>query len=362
MASTIAQSPGGEAYPAEVQSAHAAAGHSAVTVGAARGGAGGHTVSHTAAAQAVSGASTGTRHALSAHATAAHAVVAAHAVAAHAAAHTPLAHAPVATAIHRTSVPGPSFAQELQMWAANWQPVIGILFFVALICIFVAHAEGDAAREAAAHQAHLRTVGHVQGHRRRRRREGGAAGDRRVPARPQVLPRARGEGAEGNPPARAAGHGQDAAREGRRERVRRAVLRAVGGVVRGDVRGPRRRAHPPAVRDRAQARTGDHLHRRARRRRRPPRHGHLRREGPDAQPAAGGDGRLRLERAGGGDRRLEPARQARPRAAAPGTLRPPGVRRAPRRQRPYRRARSAHARQADGATSTCRWSPSRRAA
>ncbi len=54
--------------------------------------------------------------------------------------------------------------------------------------------------------------------------------------------------------------------------------------------------------------------------------GHLRREGPDAQPAARGDGRVRLERARGRDRGLEPAREARPGAAAPGALRPPGVR------------------------------------
>ena len=54
--------------------------------------------------------------------------------------------------------------------------------------------------------------------------------------------------------------------------------------------------------------------------------GHLRREGPDAQPAAGRDGRLRLERPPRRDRRLEPARQARPGAAAPRPLRPPDLR------------------------------------
>ena len=75
------------------------------------------------------------------------------------------------------------------------------------------------------------------------------------------------------------------------------VLLAVGGLVRRDVRRPRRRAHPAPVRDRAQARAGDHLHRRARRRRRPPRLGHLRRARPDAQPAAGRDGRLHRARA-----------------------------------------------------------------
>ena len=76
------------------------------------------------------------------------------------------------------------------------------------------------------------------------------------------------------------------------------------------------------------------------------------REGPDAQPAAGRDGRLLLERAGRRDRGVEPAREARPGAAAPGALRPPGVRRAAGRQGPLGRARSAHARQAARATST----------
>ena len=76
------------------------------------------------------------------------------------------------------------------------------------------------------------------------------------------------------------------------------VLRPVGGLLRRDVRRPRGGADQAPVRRRPQPRTGDHLHRRARRRRRAPRHGHLGREGPDAQPAAGRDGRLRLQRAG----------------------------------------------------------------
>ncbi len=45
------------------------------------------------------------------------------------------------------------------------------------------------------------------------------------------------------------------------------------------------------------------------------------------------------QRAGRRDRRVEPAREARPGAAAPGPLRPPDVRRAARRQGPPRRAR-----------------------
>ena len=52
---------------------------------------------------------------------------------------------------------------------------------------------------------------------------------------------------------------------------------------------------------------------------------HLAREGPDAQPAAGRDGRLRGPRRPDRDRRLEPRRRPRPGAAAPGPLRPPGA-------------------------------------
>ena len=46
------------------------------------------------------------------------------------------------------------------------------------------------------------------------------------------------------------------------------------------------------------------------------------------------------------DRRLQPAGEARPRAAAPRALRPPGVRRAARRQGPRRDPRGAHPQQA----------------
>ena len=254
------------------------------------------------------------------------------------------------TARHARAGPGarPPWPRKSRTSRCNWEPVIAILFFAALIFMMwrmlkvMPRIKPQRIKPSSDQSVTLR------GHRGRGRREGGAAGDRRVPARPEAVPGARREGAEGDPAARAAGHGQDAAGEGGGERVGRAVLRAVGGVVRGDVRGPRRGAHPPPVRDRAQARTGDHLHRRARRGRRPARDGHLGREGPDAEPAAGGDGRLRLERAGGGDRGVEPARQARPRAAAPGSLRPPGVRRAAGRQRPPGRPAGAHARQAAG--------------
>ena len=75
---------------------------------------------------------------------------------------------------------------------------------------------------------------------------------------------------------------------------------------------------------------GDHLHRRARRDRAAARLRPLAREGPDAQPAAGRDGRLRGPRRPDRDRGLQPRRRPRPGAAAPGPLRPPGAGRRPR--------------------------------
>ena len=123
------------------------------------------------------------------------------------------------------------------------------------------------------------------------------------------------------------GHRQDAARQGGRERVRGQLLLPERLVVRRDVERPRRRPDPAPVPDGAQEPARDHLHRRARRRRPPPRQ---RRPGrrqpgarPDAQPAAGRDGRLRRERPAGDHRRLEPARRARHRAPAPRPVRPP---------------------------------------
>ena len=133
-------------------------------------------------------------------------------------------------------------------------------------------------------------------------------------------------GAEGDPSARAAGNRQDAAGQGGRPRVRGAVLQPVGLLVRRDVRRPGRRADPAAVQAGARQRPGDHLHRRARRGRRPSRLRHLGRARPDAEPATGRDGRLRRPRQRHRDGGLEHAREARQGAAAPGPLRPPGVR------------------------------------
>ena len=158
--------------------------------------------------------------------------------------------------------------------------------------------------------------------------------------------------AEGHPAPRPARHRQDAAGQGGRQRVRREVLLAVGGRVRGDVRRPRRRAHPAPVRDRARQPPGDHLHRRDRRGRRRARLGQQLRARADAQPAAGRDGRLQQLRRPRRDRGLEPARQARPGAAAPRPLRPPDLR-LPARRRPAARRSCACTPRASRSARTC---------
>jgi cell division protease FtsH len=101
------------------------AGGSALSQAAGHGSAG-----HAADAHAAAGRTVG------AHAAVAHAAVA-HAAAAHATAvHGAAAHAAVAHAVRvlpPAAVPGPSFAQEVQSFALNWEPVIAILFFSALV-------------------------------------------------------------------------------------------------------------------------------------------------------------------------------------------------------------------------------------
>ncbi|MHB8243044.1 MAG: AAA family ATPase, partial [Solirubrobacteraceae bacterium] len=63
------------------------------------------------------------------HVTATH--TAAHAVAKHAV----VAHAAVHSTVPASAVPHTSFAQEVQNWAYNWEPVIAIVFFLALIML-----------------------------------------------------------------------------------------------------------------------------------------------------------------------------------------------------------------------------------
>ncbi|CAA9477466.1 MAG: Cell division protein FtsH, partial [uncultured Solirubrobacteraceae bacterium] len=211
----------------------------------------------------------------------------------------------------------------------------------------VADDEADAADEARGDQAERELGDGLARRRRRRRGEGGARGGRRVPQGPGALPPPGRDRPEGHPAPRPARHRQDAARQGRRAGVRRALLLAVGRRVRGDVRGPRRRAHPASLRDRPQARAGDHLHRRARRGGRRPRVGHGLRARADAQPAPGRDGRVQHARPARGHRRLQPAREARSRAPAPRPLRPPDLRLAARRGWPRGDPRRPHAHEAD---------------
>ena len=169
---------------------------------------------------------------------------------------------------------------------------------------------------------------------------------------PKRFDEARREGAEGHPAPRPARHRQDAAGQGRRARVGREVLLAVGRRVRRDVRRPRRRPHPAAVREARKDAPGDHLHRRDRRRRRRARLGQQLRARADAQPAAGRDGRLQHDRRPRRDRRVQPAREARPGAAAPGPLRPPDLRLPARRRGPRGDPGGPHPQQAARPTST----------
>ena len=217
-----------------------------------------------------------------------------------------------------------------------WGPIV----FMALIVFFLWRTmqlmPKTKPQEIKPDSARLDQVGR---RRRRRRGQGRAAGGRRLPARPEALQGARRQGPQGHPPARPARHGQDAAGQGGRQRVRRAVLRPVGVELRRDVRRPRRRAHPAAVRAR-----------RASTRRRS---SSSTRSTPSA-PVRGSDNNSEREqtlnqllvemdgfaatRRARRDRRVQPAREARPGAAAPRPLRPPDPRLAARRQRAARRS------------------------
>ena len=116
--------------------------------------------------------------------------------------------------------------------------------------------------------------------------------------------------------------------------------------LRRDVRGRRRLARARPVRAGQEERALHHLHRRDRRRRPPPRRRpgrRPRRARADAEPAPGGDGRLREQRRRHPDRGHQPSGRARPRAAAPGPLRPPRGGLAARRARPRGHPAGAHA-------------------
>ncbi len=212
--------------------------------------------------------------------------------------------------------------------------------------------EGHAVRQVQG-QAALRRLpeDHLPGRRGRRRGRRGAPRDQGVPREPEEVPGARGPDPEGRAALRAPRHGQDAARARRRRRGGRPVLLHLGLGLRRDVR--RGRCLPRARPLRAgQAELAlHHLHGRDRRRRPPPRRRHgrrARRARADAQPAPGRDGRLHLDGQHHHDRGHEPARHPRPRAPAPGPLRPPDRRGPPGPQGPRAHPRRPHARQAAG--------------
>jgi cell division protease FtsH len=84
-------------------------------------------VSAEGSAQAATPAAQSAAHAAAGHAAATHASTA----------HAALvgAHAHAVTHAAAPAVPGPSFTQEIQNWALQWEPVIAILFFTALILV-----------------------------------------------------------------------------------------------------------------------------------------------------------------------------------------------------------------------------------
>ncbi len=238
-----------------------------------------------------------------------------------------------------------------------------IVFFSALLVRDVADAEGDAADQAAADQAGLQPVGLVRRHRGRRRGQGRA---RRRSSSSCAIPspstRCGAKVPKGillhGPPgtgktllAKAVAH-ESGAQFFAQSAASFVEMFAGLGAARIRRLFAIARKHEPAIifideLDAVGGRRGL---------------GHLRREGPDAQPAARRDGRLRLERAGGRDRRVEPAREARPGAAAPGPLRPAGVRRAAGRARAAKACSPCTRATSRWRMSTSSWSRSRRAA
>ena len=168
---------------------------------------------------------------------------------------------------------------------------------------------------------------------------------------PGSLPRHRGDDPQGDPAGRPARHRQDDARARGGRRGRGPVLLGLGVGLHGDVRGRGREPGPRPLQHRAQAGAGhrlrrrDRLHRPQARRRtgRGPR-----RARADPQPDAQRDGRLRVGRGRRRHGRDQPARRARPGAAAPGPLRPPDRRAAARPRGARADPPGPHQVQADG--------------
>ena len=160
---------------------------------------------------------------------------------------------------------------------------------------------------------------HLRGRRRHRRGQGRARGDRRLPEGPAEVPAPGRQDPQGLLAGRPAGHRQDAAGARHRRRGQRAVLHHLGLRLRRDVRRRRRQPRARHVRAGQEERALHRVHRRDRRRRPPSWRGpgrRQRRARADAEPAAGRDGRLRVQRRRHPDRRHQPSRRARSRAAA----------------------------------------------
>ena len=166
-----------------------------------------------------------------------------------------------------------------------------------------------------------RRQGQLRGRRRRRRSRRRAARDRRVPEDPEEVHDARRPHSEGRAARRPARHRQDAARPRRRRRSEGPLLQPERIGVRRDVRRRRRGARARSVPPGRSQGAVHRLHRRARRARQGPHavaDGRPRGARADAEPAARGDGRLRLEegRHHHGRRRTGP-RCSTPRCSAP---------------------------------------------
>ena len=145
---------------------------------------------------------------------------------------------------------------------------------------------------------------------RGRRGEGGAAGDRGVPPGAPEVSGPGGAHPQGRAAGRPSGHRQDPAGQGGGRGGGSAVSVHLRLGLCGDVCGRGRQPCAGPVRAGQEERPGHHLHRRDRRRGPPARQRsgrRTRRAGADPEPAAGGDGRLRLQRGRGGAGRHQPA-------------------------------------------------------